>query len=247
MDEPGWRRVRKQKPRGRTGHRPPKRACLGHWTTRDGAAASVSPPGTSPSILGTHTTTNRAIAPVNPSESEGRDDHQIDGGTVPDVPSPRCITSRTNTNSRVMRARRKYPRMTGPYPNQIAVPSTANYFTYRIPVRMQWAKNITTSLPIPSNQTEGRYRIQNPRGEPFPFTLPRWASYWHLSTEHQNASGLQSISLSINMLLISRPRPSLCSSLPSWFSALCARSIARVRRWTTTSMSQSPALSAMRS
>jgi hypothetical protein len=136
---------------------------------RDGVVASMPQPGTSSSPLGFIPNPTRAITHSRPSELEGILGHQFRRGVVPEVLGLRSAASTTFGNSRLTQAKRKYPRVTGPYPAQITVPSTANLFTYSVRARIQWARNITNSLPLPSNPIEGRYRIQNPKGEPFPF------------------------------------------------------------------------------
>lgn len=71
----------------------------------------------------------------------------------------------------------------------IHVPSMENPLTYRLMERVQWARNVTAGLLSPRNQTEARWRIQSPTGQPFPHYLPVWANYWHIGETRKDAKG----------------------------------------------------------
>ncbi len=111
----------------------------------------------------------------------------------------RQLTRRTTTRqgraeeslgmSRAMAARRRYQQATKSRPLPIPVPHAANPLTHQIPARMRWAQQVTLPLPLPSNTLEARYRIQTPWGEPFPFMLPRWATFWHTGTNRRDSKG----------------------------------------------------------
>lgn len=55
----------------------------------------------------------------------------------------------------------------------------ADIYTYRLGVRVQWAKAATAYVPLPKTALGARWRIPSPSGQPFPLNVPRWANYWH--------------------------------------------------------------------
>ncbi len=90
---------------------------------------------------------------------------------------------------RAMAARIKYQRAIMNRPPQIPVPLHANPLTYHLSARLNWARRITLTLPLPRSSIEARYRIQSPRGEPFPVMLPKWATFWHAGATNRNSGG----------------------------------------------------------
>ncbi len=103
----------------------------------------------------------RATLPTHPGEPGPRADPVAPGEGRARDDAPREWPMREV-------ARRKYQNAAVGRPEPIWVPPTANPLTYRYHARMQWARRVTLSLPLPSNALEARYRIQNPGGGAFP-------------------------------------------------------------------------------
>ena len=77
-------------------------------------------------------------------------------------------------------ALQKYRTVTQSRPPRIEVPEGENCHTYELKQRIDWAKSITSKLPLPGSAVEARCRIQNPQGKPFPLIMFPWANYWHI-------------------------------------------------------------------
>ncbi len=188
---------------------PPLRPRLQDWQDRPARRPAVSrrrQPDTGPSRSGTvghlsgegwdgrrryplRTETVRAV--VTPT-GEDR------GATRPTPPTPTPgMTIETLDHIRrvarnalyIVLARRKYQQATVDRPPPITIPSGCSPLNYRLKDRIQWAREITASLPLPVHALEARYRIQSPTGSPFPFAIPRWANFWHIGVGRRNRRG----------------------------------------------------------